>query len=52
MATSLPDVFAHSAYQHIQMPRIKARARMQNAFYANGGHLYDGQVAREGTGRG
>ena len=40
MATSLPDVFAHSAYQHIQMPRIKARARMQNAFYAKAAGIF------------
>lgn len=33
MATSLPDVFAHSGYQNVRIPRIRARARMQNAFY-------------------
>lgn len=34
MATSMPDVFAHSAYQHIPLSKIRARAKMQNAFYA------------------
>lgn len=40
MATSMPDVFAHSAYQHIQLSKIKARAKMQNAFYEKAAGIF------------
>lgn len=40
MAISMPDVFAHSGFQHASIQKIQVRVKMQNAFYAKAAGIF------------